>query len=159
MAKTTYQIDPAHSSAHFTVRHMMIANVRGEFTKVSGTIVYDRDNPANSSIEATIDASSINTREADRDTPLKSADFLDVAKFGSITFRGTAIQPAGDGGRPDDSWRHPRCHSGCGRADTRSQGSVGQPPDRRNGYHEAEPEGLWPDLERGPGSRRSTGWR
>ena len=56
MSQVTYQIDPAHSSAHFSIRHMMISNVRGEFTKLSGTIIYDSENPANSSIDAEIDA-------------------------------------------------------------------------------------------------------
>ena len=55
MAQLTYAIDPAHSAVHFSVRHMMLSNVRGEFTKLSGTVKVDSDNPANSSIDATID--------------------------------------------------------------------------------------------------------
>lgn len=92
MAQVTYQIDPAHSSAHFSVRHMMISNVRGEFTKMSGKVVWDAENPANSSIENSIDASSINTRDAQRDGHLKSADFLDVEKYPSIEFRSTKVE-------------------------------------------------------------------
>jgi polyisoprenoid-binding protein YceI len=92
MAQITYQIDPTHSSVHFTVRHMMIANVRGEFTKVSGTIMFDPSNPANSTVEATIDAPSINTRDADRDKHLKSADFLDADKFPVLLFRSKGIK-------------------------------------------------------------------
>jgi polyisoprenoid-binding protein YceI len=95
--KTTYQIDPAHSSAHFLVRHMMVANVRGAFSKVSGTVVYDPDNPGDTSIEAVIDASSIATREEARDTHLKSADFLHVEKHPVITFKSKKVEPAGDG--------------------------------------------------------------
>ena len=95
--KTTYQIDPAHSSAHFTVRHMMVTNVRGAFSKVSGTVVYDPDNPADTSIEAVIDATSIFTREEARDTHLKSADFFDVEKYPNITFKSKKVEPAGDG--------------------------------------------------------------
>jgi polyisoprenoid-binding protein YceI len=91
MSQIIYQIDSAHSSAQFTVRHMMISNVRGDFTKVSGGIVYDPADPANSSIDATIDAASINTRDAQRDGHLKSADFFDVEHFPTLTFRSKAV--------------------------------------------------------------------
>ncbi len=91
MSQVTYQIDAAHSAAHFSVRHMMISNVRGEFTKLSGSIVFDHDNPAGSSIDAEIDAASISTRDAQRDGHLKSAEFLDVEKFPVIIFHGTGI--------------------------------------------------------------------
>jgi polyisoprenoid-binding protein YceI len=97
MAQVTYLLDPAHSAAHFTVRHMMISNVRGEFTKVSGSIVWDPENPASSTIEAKIDVNSINTRDPQRDGHLRSADFLDAANFPEIVFRSTSIQPGGDG--------------------------------------------------------------
>jgi len=97
MAQATFQIDPTHSAAHFSVRHMMISNVRGEFTKVSGKVVYDPDNPAQSSIEAIIDTGSINTRDAQRDGHLKSPDFLDAEKFPVIEFRSTGIKCV-DGG-------------------------------------------------------------
>jgi polyisoprenoid-binding protein YceI len=95
--KTTYEIDPAHSSAHFLVRHMMVANVRGAFSKVSGTVVYDPDSPGETSIEAVIDATSIGTREEARDTHLKSADFLHVEKHPVITFKSKKVDAAGDG--------------------------------------------------------------
>ncbi|MGA3096638.1 MAG: YceI family protein [Bryobacteraceae bacterium] len=91
MSKAIYQIDSAHSSAQFTVRHLMISNVRGEFTKLSGSIAYDPADPASSSIDATIDAASINTREAQRDAHLKSADFFDVERFPVLTFRGKEV--------------------------------------------------------------------
>jgi polyisoprenoid-binding protein YceI len=94
--QTTYQIDPAHSSAGFTVRHMMITNVRGGFRKVSGTVVYDAETLANSSVEATIDA-AINTMDDQRDTHLKSADFLDVEKFPTITFKSKKVAASGEG--------------------------------------------------------------
>ena len=86
MAAITYQIDNAHSHAQFKVRHMMIANVRGEFSKVTGSVVYDPANPPASQINAEIDVSTINTREAQRDQHLKSGDFFDVARYPSITF-------------------------------------------------------------------------
>ena len=82
----TYTIDPAHSTAGFKVRHMMVANVRGEFSKVSGTVVVDPDAPENARVEAHIDAASIHTRDEQRDAHLKSADFLDVEKYPEITF-------------------------------------------------------------------------
>ena len=68
MPSISYKIDPVHSSVHFSVRHMMVSNVRGEFTSVSGNIVFDSDNPASSSVEAAIEVASINTRDAQRDT-------------------------------------------------------------------------------------------
>jgi polyisoprenoid-binding protein YceI len=94
--KATYDIDPAHSSAHFSVRHMMVTNVRGGFRSVKGTVAFDPENPAASTIEAVIDATSISTLDDQRDAHLRSADFLDVEKFPSITFKSTSIEPAGD---------------------------------------------------------------
>ena len=99
MAQVTYAIDPAHSAVHFSVRHMMLSNVRGEFTKLSGTVRYDPENPASSYIDATIDAASINTRNDDRDPHLKSADFLEVEKFPTLTFHSKQIQPHAGGAK------------------------------------------------------------
>jgi len=93
----TYTIDPQHARAHFKVRHLMIAWVRGEFQNVSGTVTFDPKNLAASSIVAKIDASTIKTGVDDRDTHLKSADFLEVAKFPSIEFRSTTLRAKGDG--------------------------------------------------------------
>src|SRR5579864_764157 len=95
--KTTYKIDPAHSSAQFVVRHMMVTNVRGGFRSVNGSVTFDPANPAATSIEAVIDASSISTMDDQRDAHLRSADFLDAEKFPAITFKSTKIEPAGDG--------------------------------------------------------------
>src|SRR4051812_4690843 len=92
----TYEIDSAHSRAHFKVRHLMISNVRGEFSKVSGTVRYDPNDLSNSKVDASIDASTINTSEPQRDEHLKSPDFLDVAKFPTITFVSTSIAKTGD---------------------------------------------------------------
>lgn len=94
---TKYQLDPSHSTASFTIKHMMIAKVHGGFEKLSGNLVLDSENPANSSVEATIDTASINTREAQRDTHLRSADFFDVEKFPEIKFKSTAIEKKADG--------------------------------------------------------------
>ena len=92
-----WEIDSNHSSAQFSVRHIMISNVKGEFTKVSGKAIYDPKNLAGASLEATIDASSITTREPRRDNHLRSAEFLDVAKFPVITFKSSKFvkTPAG----------------------------------------------------------------
>jgi polyisoprenoid-binding protein YceI len=95
MAAITYQIDNAHSHAQFKVRHMMIANVRGEFSKVTGSVVYDPENPSASRINAEIDVSTINTREAQRDQHLKSGDFFDVARYPSITFASKDVVASG----------------------------------------------------------------
>jgi polyisoprenoid-binding protein YceI len=88
----TYQIDPAHSSVQFSVRHMMISNVKGAFTRLSGKLVLDPDNPGASALEASIDAASIDTREQQRDAHLRSADFLDVANYPAITFRSRSLE-------------------------------------------------------------------
>jgi polyisoprenoid-binding protein YceI len=90
VAATNWNIDPAHSVAQFKVRHMMISNVKGEFTHIRGTLKLDPD-VTKSQIEASIDAATINTREKDRDTHLKSADFLNVEKFPTLTFKSTRV--------------------------------------------------------------------
>lgn len=95
--KTIYAIDPAHSSAQFTIRHLMISNVRGDFKSVKGTVVYDPENLAASSIEAEIDANSLNTRDENRDAHVKSAEFFNVEKYPSITFKSTKVERAGEG--------------------------------------------------------------
>ncbi|MDO8432744.1 MAG: YceI family protein [Candidatus Binatus sp.] len=91
----TWQIDPMHTSVEFTVRHMMISNVKGTFEKTSGTITTAGEVPATVVIDATIEAASINTRVEKRDGHLKSPEFFDVAKFPSITFKSTRIEQAG----------------------------------------------------------------
>ena len=95
-AADTYEIDAAHSSVQFSVRHMMISNVRGEFTKLSGKAVGDAANPTATTVEATIEAASIDTRNEKRDEHLRGQDFLDVAKFPTITFKSTKVEKAGD---------------------------------------------------------------
>ena len=93
----TYQIDPQHTAAHFKVRHMMISNVQGEFSGVTGTVDFDPMNLPASHVEATINAATVSTRESQRDKHLKGADFLDVRRFPVMTFRSTKIISTGDG--------------------------------------------------------------
>lgn len=93
----TWQIDTAHSNAHFTVRHMMISNVKGQFSGITGTATLDPADLTRSSVEIVIDASTINTHDAQRDAHLKSADFLDVEKYPTLNFRSTAVEVAGEG--------------------------------------------------------------
>ncbi len=92
-----YEIDADHSTAQFAVKHMMVATVRGEFTMLSGVVNIDDKNLKQSSIEATFDAGTINTRVEKRDAHLRSADFFDVAKFPKVVFKSTAVKKTGAG--------------------------------------------------------------
>lgn len=94
---STWEIDSAHSGVHFSVRHLMISTVRGEFRKVTGTIVMDQNDISKSTVEAVIDANTIDTREERRDNDLKSANFFDVAKFPTITFKSKSVTRIGEG--------------------------------------------------------------
>ncbi|HKQ85359.1 MAG TPA: YceI family protein [Candidatus Acidoferrales bacterium] len=87
----TWKMDTAHSHAQFKVRHMMISNVKGEFAGINGALELNDADYTKSKVQASIDAASINTREPQRDTHLKSADFLDVEKFPALTFASTKI--------------------------------------------------------------------
>jgi len=93
----TWQIDPVHTTVGFSVRHMTISTVRGQFNKVAGTITANGNDPATAVIEATIDTASIDTHSPDRDSDLKSANFLDVAKYPTMTFKSKKIEAAGPG--------------------------------------------------------------
>lgn len=90
-----YAIDGSHSSAGFSVRHLMVSNVKGDFKKISGKIEYDEKTPESLRIEAVIDAASIDTRDAKRDEHLRSPDFFDVAKYPTIEFRSKRIEKSG----------------------------------------------------------------
>lgn len=95
-AVTTWTIDPAHSVVELAVKHMMFSTVKGRFPNVSGTIILDEANLANSSVTAQIEAASITTGESNRDGHLRSGDFLDTENFPSITFESTAVVPRGN---------------------------------------------------------------
>ena len=93
----TWKIDPAHSAAQFAVRHMGISTVRGEFKKVSGSAGYDTADPGKTSLDATIDATTVDTRVDMRDNDLRSPNFLDVQKYPTITFKSKRAEAAGPG--------------------------------------------------------------
>ncbi len=84
---TTWNIDPVHSVAEFKVKHMMISNVKGQFAIVNGTLSLDEGDLTHSRVEASLDAASVNTRDPQRDAHLKSADFFDVEKFPTLSFK------------------------------------------------------------------------
>ncbi len=86
-----YAVDPTHSSASFTVKHMMVSTVRGEFGKISGTASWSKPDYSDAKVEITIDATSIDTREPKRDAHLKSPDFFDTAKFPTLTFKSKRV--------------------------------------------------------------------
>jgi polyisoprenoid-binding protein YceI len=98
---TRWTLDPGHSAVGFSVRHLMITNVRGEFEKYRGDVTYDAAHPEATRIEATIDVASLNTREARRDTDLRSALFFDVEKHPQMTFVSKSARTARDGGDGD----------------------------------------------------------
>src|SRR5208282_2302475 len=96
-ATATWNIDPIHSNAQFKVKHMMISNVKGEFTAITGKLELNGADIAKSKVEASVDAATINTREAQRDAHLKSPDFLDVEKFPVLNFTSTQISRVNEG--------------------------------------------------------------
>jgi polyisoprenoid-binding protein YceI len=93
----TWRLDPAHSAAQFSVRHLGISTVRGAFTKLQGTVEYSPSNPSQCLIDATIESTSIDTRVEMRDNHLRSAEFLDVAKYPTLTFKSKRAAPDGAG--------------------------------------------------------------
>jgi polyisoprenoid-binding protein YceI len=94
---TEYVIDSAHSGASFAVKHLMVSNVRGTFSNVTGTVNYDEKDVTKSTVEATIDAKTIDTDEPKRDEHLRSPDFFDTEKHPTITFKSTKVEPASEG--------------------------------------------------------------
>ena len=96
-ATDTWNIDSAHTQTGFSVKHFMISNVRGDFDKTEGKVVIDDADLTKSTVEATIDVTTISTRDAKRDAHLKSPEFFDVAKFPTMTFKSTKVEKAGEG--------------------------------------------------------------
>ena len=95
VAQNSYQIDPAHTSVKFAVRHMMISEVHGRFDKVSGSATYDPSNPAADKLDTSIELGSVDTDQPQRDADLKSPNFFDTAKFPTMTFRSTRFEKRG----------------------------------------------------------------
>lgn len=95
---TTWKLDPSHSEAQFKVKHMMIANVTGEFKQLEGTFVYSPEDPALSYVETILEAGSIHTKDEGRDAHLKSADFFDVENHKQVIFRSKKFEYLKDGG-------------------------------------------------------------
>ena len=93
-----FEIDPSHSSVSFTVKHLMISNVRGEFGKVKGTASWEKPDYSDAKVDVTVDATTIDTRDAKRDGHLKSPDFFDVAKFPTLSFKSKRVEKAKEKG-------------------------------------------------------------
>jgi polyisoprenoid-binding protein YceI len=96
-ATSTWNLDPVHSVAEFKVKHMMISNVKGQFANITGKLTLGENDLTHSRVEASIEATSLNTRDAQRDTHLKSADFFDVDNFPTLSFNSTHITRTGGG--------------------------------------------------------------
>lgn len=96
-AATTWKLDPAHSAAEFKVKHMMISNVKGQFTGLTGTLTWDESDITQSRVVAVIDAATVTTGDAQRDGHLKSADFFHVEKHPTLSFQSTAVKRTSDG--------------------------------------------------------------
>jgi polyisoprenoid-binding protein YceI len=96
-APTAYEIDSAHSAATFSVKHMMVSTVRGEFGKLTGTVTLEGNDWKTAKVDATVDATTINTREPKRDAHLKSPDFFDVAKYPTLSFKSTKVEAGASG--------------------------------------------------------------
>lgn len=99
VASSTWQIDPKHSTAEFAVRHMMVSTVKGHISGVEGVIAFDEADLARSSVEASLDPATIDTREPGRDAHLRSVDFFDAEQFPTITFRSARVEANGRRGR------------------------------------------------------------
>ena len=95
-SRTTWTIDPSHTTVEFVAKHMMITTVKGRFAELTGTIVADETNLADSSVEATMQAASLDTRSEQRDAHLRSPDFLDVERYPEVTFKSTGISGSKD---------------------------------------------------------------
>jgi polyisoprenoid-binding protein YceI len=93
----SWRIDTLHSSAQFSVKHLMISTVRGQFGGVKGSVTYDPKNPAATTVEATVDCSTVNTGEPKRDADLKTAEFFDVKKYPVMHFKSKRVERAGEG--------------------------------------------------------------
>src|SRR5438270_4744460 len=95
-AADTFKVDPVHTFVLFSVQHLGIANTYGRFNDISGTVVFDRDNPSKSSVELSVPVESLDTHSAKREQSLKSPDFFDAKQFPTMTFKSTKVEGRGD---------------------------------------------------------------
>jgi polyisoprenoid-binding protein YceI len=95
-AADTFKVDPVHSSVVFSVQHLGVTNFYGRFNDISGTVVFDKDNPSKSSVELSVPVESLDTHNAKRDQSLKSPDYFDAKQFPTITFKSTKVEGSGD---------------------------------------------------------------
>ncbi|MBZ5624531.1 MAG: YceI family protein [Acidobacteriia bacterium] len=95
--ETSWRIDPNHSAAYFSVRHLMISTVRGEFSGINGSMRYDPEHPTEARVEATIDCSTLNSGVAARDAQMKGPDFFDVKRYPTMKFTSTQVKKSGPG--------------------------------------------------------------
>ncbi len=163
-AATTWKIDPVHSVAEFRVRHMMISNVRGQFTGVTGSLTYDPANLEDSRVEASVDVASINTHDPQRDTHLKSPDFFDAEKFPALTFRSSRVTRRADGTLAVAGPL--TIHGATREVEFAVEGPTAPTKDPWGntrvgvvGIHKDRPPRLRPDLQCRSGNRRSPGGR
>ena len=148
---TVYKVDPQHSFAQFGVTHLMISKVRGEFHALNGTVNVDESDVTKSSVEVTIDASTIDTREPDRDQNLKSPQFLDVTKYPTMSFRSTKVEKGSSGHLKitGDLTIHGVTKSVVyDRAEVSDQGSVGIATDCGIRNHKNQPSGFRSYVQR-----------
>jgi polyisoprenoid-binding protein YceI len=154
---STWVIDRVHSTAQFKVKHMMISNVLGEFTSITGVLERHENDVTKSKIRASIDASTINTREPQRDAHLKSADFFHVENHPDLTFNSTSISKNADGELKVSG--HLTIRGVTRNVVFDVEGLVGKYANWAFCDDADQPERLWPHLERSSGSRRPAGGR
>ena len=137
---STWTIDTNHSQVNFAITHMGVSTVRGSISGVTGTIVWDEKNPSKSSVEATIDATTVSTNNENRDKDLKSPDFFNVEKFPTMTFKSTSVsarrRQAAGCRRSDAGGRDQERNAGCGRPDGSAEGKGRQAGHRLVGDRE-----------------------
>jgi hypothetical protein len=159
----TYTIDPTHSRIGFVARHAMVTKVRGSFNEFEGTGTFDAENPTAATLQLTIQAASIDTRNPDRDAHLRSNDFFDMETHPEISFVSTAVEqarrrPLPGHRRPHHQGRHQARHRRL-RVHRHRRRPVRQPAHRLRRHHHRQPQGLGRQLERRPRSRRRAGQR
>ena len=159
---TEWNIDADHSNVGFSVSHLMVSHVKGNFNKYSGVVDINDKDITKSSVNVTIDAASINTNVQKRDEHLKSADFFDVAKYPTLSFVSKKWIKAAKGALKvsgDLTMCNQACNAYCGSVLQGEQGSMGKYKMRNIGKHNHQPQGLRSGLESGSRNGWSGCWR